>query len=320
MNAPARAQLSVVLPTDTWRTIRPVVERLERQSIAHAIELVLVVPSRAAAGVEHLQPGRLGALVVVEVGEILPLARARAAGVRAAHAPLVFVGETHSYPRAGWAEAIVAAAASDSFSVVVSAFGNANPSGVLSWSGFLADYGAWQHGHAGGEIDSQPTFNSVYRTALLQGLGDRLEHAMGHGDALVLELRTHAHRIVLAPDARLDHVNVAQPRAWVQERLVTGRVLAANRSQAWSWPRRIAYAAAFPLIALVLARRAWPAARAASSARSVPRGTALAMVTALSLKACGEALGYLGGLSRSAEDAADELELHKLAYAGRGRR
>lgn len=319
MNAPARPQLSVVLPTDTWRTIRPVVERLERQSVARAIELVLVVPSRAAAGVEHLQPGALGALTVVEVGEILPLARARAAGVRAARAPLVFVGETHSYPRAGWAEAILAAA-SESFSVVVSAFGNANPSGVLSWSGFLADYGGWQHGHHGGEIATQPTFNSVYRTSLLQGLGDRLDDAMGHGDALVRELRAHGHRIVLAPEARLDHVNVAQPRAWVRERLVTGRVLAANRSQQWSWPRRLAYACAFPLIALVLVRRALPSVAAATDARPVPRGTAAAMVAALSLKAVGEAVGYLGGHSRRAEDAADELELHKLAYAGRGRR
>jgi hypothetical protein len=319
VNAAVHPQLSVVLPTDTWRTIRPVVERLERQSVARAIELVLVVPSRAAAGVEHLQPGALGALSVVEVGEILPLARARAAGVRAARAPLVFVGETHSYPRAGWAEAILAAA-SESFSVVVSAFGNANPSGVLSWSGFLADYGGWQHGHAGGEIATQPTFNSVYRTALLQGLGDRLENAMGHGDALVRELRTSGHRIVLAPDARLDHVNVAQPRAWVRERLVTGRVLAANRSQAWSWARRIAYAGAFPLIALVLVRRALPAVAAARDARAVPRGTAAAMIAALSLKAVGEAVGYLAGHSRGAEDAADELELHKLAYAGRGRR
>lgn len=318
MNAPTHARLSVVLPTDTWRTIRPVVERLERQSIAALLELVLVVPSRAAAGVEHLQCGRLGALVVVEVGDVRPLAHARAAGVRAARAPLVFLGETHSFPRAGWAEAIVAAGAHDAYSVIVPAFGNANPNGVLSWAGFLLDYGAWQQGHAGGEVQTIPIFNSVFRTAVLQGLGDRLELAMGHGDALVVELRATGHRALLAADARLDHVNVAQPRAWVRERLATGRVLAANRSVAWSRLRRLAYAAAFPLIALVLAKRGI-AGTPRREPHQVPRGTVPAMLAASLLKAFGEAQGYLFGAPRRVEDEADELELHKLAYAGRAR-
>ena len=320
MNAPAHAELSVVLPTDTWDTIRPVVERLERQSIAASIELVLVVPSAAAAGIERLQRGRLGALVVVEVGAILPLARARAAGVRAARAPLVFIGETHSFPRAGWAEAIVGAAANDAFSVLVPGFGNANPNGVLSWSGFLFDYGGWQQGHAGGEVAAIPIFNSVYRTAVLHGLGDRLEHAMGHGDALVVELRAHGHRALLVPAARLDHVNVAQPRAWMRERLAVGRLLGANRSVAWGRPRRLAYAAAFPLIAVVLARRALAGVRRNGGADRAPRGTLPAMLLAAALKAVGEAQGYLGGAPQKVEDVADEFELHKLAYAGRRRR
>jgi hypothetical protein len=320
MSSPGRAELSVVLPTDTWETIRPVVERLERQSIAERIELVLVVPPGAAAGVARLQRGRLGALVVVEVEAILPLARARAAGVRAARAPLVFVGETHSYPRAGWAEAIVTAAARDQFAVFVSGFGNANPNGVLSWSGFLLDYGCWQHGHTGGPVDTLPIFNSVYRTAVLHALGDRLEHALGHGDALVVALRASGQRALLAPDARLDHVNVAQPRAWVQERVATGRLLGANRSVAWSWPRRLAYAGACPLIALVLALRALRGVRRHGGTPRAPRGTLLAMLAAASLKAFGEAQGYLGGASRRVEDAADEFELHKLAYSGRAGR
>lgn len=312
--------LSVVLPTDTFETVRPVVERLERQSIAGRIELVLVMPATGAAGVADAQRGRLGALRVVEVAEILPLARARATGVRAARAPLVFLGETHSYPRAAWAEAIVEAAARREFDVIVPSFGNANPNGVLSWSGFVIDYGGWQHGHEGGEVASIPIFNSVYRTGLLQDLGDRLEHAMGHGDALVVELRAQGRRAQLAPAARLDHVNVSQPRAWVHERLAVGRLLGANRSIAWSWPRRVAYAAAFPLIALVLASRALPGLRHSDAASRAPRGTALALLAAASLKAFGEALGYLGGVSSAGERAADEFELHKLAYVARGRR
>ena len=279
-----------------------------------------MVPSAPDAGLERMSRDGLGAVVVVEVDAILPLARARAAGVRAATAALVFLGETHSYPQPGWAEAIVATAANDAFAVIVSAFGNANPTGVLSWSAFLVDYGGWQHGHAGGEVAGIPIFNSVYRRIVLLGLGERLEHALGHGDALVVHLRARGHRAVLAPAARLDHVNIAQPRAWVSERLATGRLIGANRGSMWGWPRRLAYAAAFPLIALVLARRVLPSARAHDGARRAPRGTAAAMLAAVSLKAVGEALGYLGGGSRRIEESADEFELHKIAYAGRGRR
>lgn len=100
---------------------------------------------------------------------------------------------------------------------------------------------------------------------------------------------------------------------------MTGRVLAANRSRAWSVPRRVAYALAFPLIALVLAARALPSARARATEPAAPRGTVPAMLAASWLKACGEALGYVAGDSRRAEDVADELELHKLVYAARGR-
>ena len=96
-------------------------------------------------------------------------------------------------------------------------------------------------------------------------------------------------------------------------------MLGANRSLTWSPLRRLAYAAAFPLIALVLAQRALPGARS-GGARRAPRGTVPAMLAAVSLKAFGEAQGYLFGAPRRIEDAADEFELHKLAYAGRRRR
>jgi hypothetical protein len=319
MSAAGGPELSVVLPTDCWETIRPVVERLRRQTTPARIEVVLVVPSLRDAGLERMNRAGFGAVVVVEVGSIVPLARARAAGVRAATAPLVFLGETHSYPHPGWADALVAAAARDGFSVIVPVFANANPNGVLSCAGFLSDYGGWRSGLSGEELASIPTFNSVYRREVLLELGDRLESALGHGDELVLHLRARGHRAVVAPDAKLDHLNVAQARAFIEERLVTGRLIGANRARRWNWGRRIAYAAAWPLIAVVLAARVLPAIRTAANERPVPAGTGLAMLGAATLKALGEAVGYLFGASSRTESRADEFEVHKLAYAARGR-
>src|SRR5207253_1521315 len=128
----------------------------------------------------------------------------------------------------------------------------------------------------GGEIDGVPIFNSVYRRHVLAEVVD-LERALGHGDALVRHLHVHRQRAVVVPTARLDHLNVAQRRAWIHERLSTGRLLAANRASVWGRARRLAYAGAFPLIALVLARRALPSAYRHGGA-GAPLGTVPAML------------------------------------------
>jgi hypothetical protein len=319
MSADRALDVSVVLPTDTWETIRPVVERLRRQTSPGRIEVILVVPSERTAGLERMSRDGLGRVVVVEVGDIVPLARARAAGVRAATAPLVFLGETHSYPHPGWAEAIVAAAERDGASVIVSGFRNANPNGVLSCAGFLSDYGGWTDDRAGGEIAGVPIFNSVYRRSVLLALGDRLEAGLGHGDELIVLLRQNGHRAVFEPRAKLDHLNIARAAPWIVERLTTGWLIGGNRAERWGFPRRLAYAAASPLIAVVLASRVLPFASRSAAERPAPAGTRLVMLFGAGLKAIGEAAGYLLGPSRRAEVRADELEVHKLAYAARGR-
>jgi hypothetical protein len=44
----AEPELSVILATDTYATIRPVIARVRRQTIRDRIELVLVAPSADA--------------------------------------------------------------------------------------------------------------------------------------------------------------------------------------------------------------------------------------------------------------------------------
>jgi hypothetical protein len=308
-------QLSVILPTDTWATIRPVVERLRRQTIADRIEVVFVTPdpdalTDATTGLEGLSSFR-----VVRVPTLVPLWKARAAGVRAARAPLIVLGETHAYAHPTWAGALVGAHAG-SRPIVVPAFGNANPDGALSWAAYLSDYGAWGEGLERGEIRRWPGQNSAYSRAALLELGDGLEAALSRGDALWTALRAGGHGAWFEPDARIDHLNVARPLSWVAERFLAGLLIAGGRASGWLPARRLAYAAAAPLIPAVLTWRTLSGWRRAVQRQRVPFLTLPAMLAGNAVQAIGETVGYVRGRAGTgAEEAMTRFEIRKVDYA-----
>ena len=246
-------KLAVVLVSDTYPTIRPVIDRLRRQTVRDQIEIVLVAPSAAAVRGVMTHREEFAGIRILE-NSATNLAVARAAGIRAATAPFVFVGETHSYPHPGFAEALIAGF-SGPWSTVVPAFGNANPNGVLSWAGFLSDYGRWLAGMPSGEISDFPIYNAGFRRSVLLALGDRLAPAFAHGDELCIALRAACHKAYFEQAARLDHVNVASLRHWVTERFVAGVLTATYRSSRWSLGRRALYVLGSPMLPLVLSRR-----------------------------------------------------------------
>ena len=319
-SSPRPPRLSVILPTDTWATIRPVVESLERQTIADRIEVVFVTPDPDALA--HAMAGRenVSAWRVVSVPALAPLARARTAGVRAAQAPLVILGETHTYAHPGWAEALLEAHAGRR-PIVVPAIGNANPDGALSWAAYLSDYGPWGEGLERGEIRRWPGQNSAYSRAALLEFEDGLEAALSRGDALWTGLRAGGHGAWFEPDARIDHLNVARPRPWVAERFVAGLLIAGERGSEWPLTRRLAYAAAAPLIPIVLTWRTLAGWRRAARRQRVPLLTLPAMVVGNTVQAVGEAVGYLRGCAGTgAEEVMTRYEIRKVDYAARNPR
>lgn len=165
------ARISIILPTDTAATIRPVLDHLRMQETGHDVEIVVVIP-RAEAGVLDRDE-----VTIVHVESIYPLSQARAAGVHAAAGEFVFMGETHSFPRAGMFKAIVAAH-DDGATIVVPALENENPSGLVSWAGFLNGYASWAQGRERGELDSAPLFNVSYRKSFLLGFGESLDRVL----------------------------------------------------------------------------------------------------------------------------------------------
>jgi len=306
--------LSVVLATDAYDTIRPVLSALRRQTCAAEIEPIIVLLGRGATAVRSEDLSPFPRAKVVRSVDHLP--EARAAGIRAASAPIVFVGETHTYPQRGWAEALLTAF-NGPWAAVVPAIDNANPTGAASWASYLFDYGTWGPNRQSGEISDPLIYNTAYRREVLLSIGEGLAAALDpSGETLWPLLWSRGHRAALASDARILHLNVGTFRTLIHEKFCVGVVLGTHRSARWSPLRRLLYFVGSPLIPLVLfgrvLRRAryWPSGALRASAIG---GVLIAAIA----KAAGEATAYAGVRVPAAAATLHDMEIRKVQYAGR---
>ena len=306
------ATMSVVLPTDTYETIRTVVQHLGRQTVRDQLEIVIVAPGAASLGLVESELEGFADARIVPVESLRPLGAARAAGVRSSRAPLVFIGETHSYAHPRCAEALIEAHAGP-WAAVVPGFGNINPVGLLSWSLFLLDYGLYLHTFPARETVTAPIHNVAYKRAALLELGDELDREMAHGDQLLVSFHARGYRTYFEPAARMDHLNVSRWAAWVSDRFQSGLLIGGRRAERWSAVRRLVYFLGAPLIPLVLLRRASRGARDARR-QGAPFGTTPALILATMVSTLGEMIGYAGKTTLDADSRLLEMELHRLPY------
>jgi hypothetical protein len=308
-------RLSVVLATDAYQTIRPVLAALRRQSCAREIEPVIVLLGSAARDV---RPEDLSAFPHAQVvRSVDDLSEARAVGVRAASAPFVFIGETHSYPQPGWAAALLTAFEGP-WAAVVPAIGNANPTGAASWASYLFDYGMWGPNRHSGEISDPLIYNTAYRREVLLSVGNRLSAALDpHEETVWPSLWTQGHRAAFASDARIMHLNVGRLSTMIHEKFCVGVVLGTCRSERWSPFRRLLYFLASPLIPIVLFARVlrgahhWPS-------DTLPAGAVAGVLISAIAKTAGEIAGYAGVKLPTAAATLHDMEVRKVQYAGRG--
>jgi hypothetical protein len=291
MQSPA---ISIVVVTDAVDALADLIAHLDAQTLRDRLELVVVAPRETPRLWDGRAAGRIGAVKAVEVQSLTPISAARAAGIRAAAAPFVFLGETHSFPEAGWAEALLEAH-DEGWDCVVPTFTNANPGGAVSWGAFLLAFG--QHAAAVGvvELDAVPVHSCSWRRSVLTTLAadpDLLEP----GSALNERLQQSGARACRSPDARLAHLNAARFRVALAERFLLGRVIAANRARRWPLLRRIMYLAASPLLPAVLVLRGLRGLRL----RALPPLTLPVMLAAATAQTVGEAVGYAAGVGDSA--------------------
>lgn len=308
--------LAVVLATDHYETIRPVVRHLRKQTIREQLEIIIVGARGVSLGVAQSELGEFGRVEVVEVESLFPIGPARAAGVRSCRSPLVFIGETHTYAHPTWAETLIRAHGSNAG--IVPGFGNANPKTALSWAIFLLDYGQFFHLVPARESDVAPSHNGAFTREVLLSLGSALDHALTQGDRLTAALRAAGHRVYFEPQARIDHLNIARPAPWIEERFLHGRLIAGGRAERWPLHRRLVYFCGSPLIpGLLLLRRRkglWLAWRSGQ----LPAGTIPAVVAGVLISTVGEMVGYVLGAGLNSEPKMLEYELHKVRYASRG--
>jgi hypothetical protein len=307
-----RVELSVVLPVERFDTIREVVSHLRAQTAADRLELVLVAPSEAQLGLEDGAVEGLAAVRTIETGKPLHyLFRDRAAGIRAARAPLVALAETHCFPDPGWAEAMIEAHRGP-WAGVGPAFANANP-GVLSWANLVLEYGPWLEPVAAGATDNLPGHNSSYKRENLLPFGDELEEMLEAEYVMHREMRSRGLGLLLEPAARTRHLNVSRPLMAIVQRFRSGRAFGTARSRRWSRLHRLLRVAAGPLIPLVRLPRAWRDLRRAAGPglafRVLP-----ALAVALIVDAAGETVAYAIGGGVEAQRRMQSMDLERDAY------
>jgi len=230
-------EISFVLLTDTYATIRNVLSHLRRQSARDRLELVIVTPSREELELEDGVCSGLHSVQIVE-SELESIPRARATGIQAARAPIVVLGETHCYPEPEYAEALIEAHRGP-WAVVGPAMLNANPESLLSWAGIFLDYGPWVECKERGPMADVPSHNGSYKRSVLLEYGPRLEEMLESDTVLNADLLSKGNALYLESRARTSHLNVSQFDVWIAERLLAGRAFAASRARIWPRGRRL---------------------------------------------------------------------------------
>lgn len=311
MNSP---QVSYVLATDRFETVREVARAIAAQTVAGAIELVLVCPSERELGLEPDAVHGIGDVRVLEVDTLVPLSRPRAAGIHASSAPIVFVGETHSFPEPSCLETLLAAHRDGHYAVVMPAIVNGNPERASSWANLMVTYRHWVPPAERGEVENVSTYNGCFRRELLVAYGDRLAEMLEYGSGLDRELKAQGYALLLEPAASLRHLNVATMAAWLPDRFLGARIWSAARARRWSRPRRLAYALTSPLVPFLLVARVLRSRQWAEHRSSMPAGTLAGLVVSALAIAVGEAAGYLTG-SGTAPHRIAKYELHRNRYS-----
>lgn len=302
----------VIITPDRFATISKTLRHLEAQSVAAQLEIVIVAPSARDLALDESALRPFHSYSVLETGPIFSTAKARAAGVRAASAPIVAFAEDHSYPGPGWAEALIKRH-QENWAAVGPAMANANPRTVTSWANLLIEYSEWLHPCSSGEREHLPGHNSSYKRSLLLEYGDRLEQILDAESILHWDLRRKGHRLYLEGSARTFHENFSKPSPCFTLRFNGGRLFAAARSRNWPGWRRALFALGSPLIPFLrFVRIALELFQNGRPRHLLPR-LWLALFLGLIFDGAGEMAGYLLGPGNAMAKLSD-MEFHRERF------
>lgn len=293
--------LSVLLVTpDDYESLRQTVSHLRRQTIKHQLEVVIATTSAANLRLDEEDLKDFLGYVVVEVGELTTTGNAVAAAVMRASAPVVAYAEEHSYPGAGWAEALVEAH-QEPWAGVGSVIANANPENMISWAHLYTAFGTWVEPSDGGAMSNLAWHHVSYKRELLTEYGSALGAMLETEGILQRDLQSKGHRFYLEPRAVSRHLNVSVFSSYVGAEFHSGRLFGAARSGhgRWSLLHRLVYIGGLPLIPIVRAPHVLRQIKRTGRSRQLLPRVLPSLAIGLIMHSVGEATGYAWGSGRS---------------------
>lgn len=290
--------LSVVIVSPAgFEGVLPILFDIADQTMAERIELLVSTPD-----LKSFEPvGRcfrnLHSFHAIHAGRFSTRGQAAGHAILNARAPVVALTENHAFPLPDWAEVLLRAHQGP-WTGVAPSVEIFNPQTAWSRIASFLDYGDWITITESTESTSMPWHNSSYKRDPLIALHDELFTLLEPENLLQERLRAQGHRFFIEARARTRHVGNSTVRTAILAALALGRLFALVRRKNWSMPRRLLYAAAWPLFPIIRLVKLAPRIRSYNKhfavAPLLPGIFFLLIATSL-----GECLGYLGGMGRS---------------------
>jgi hypothetical protein len=293
--------LSVVLVTpDRFQRLRKTIRYLQAQTVHERLEIIIVAPSRKELDLDPSELARFFRYDVAEANVSESISAAKAAGIYKATAPVVVLGEDHSYPEPFWAEALIEAHCQP-WAGVGPVLCNGNPRSAFSWANFLISYGPWIEPATSGVTRELSEHNTSYKRALLMEFASQLRNLMDREGGLHRALQAQGHQLYLESRARTHHLNFDRLSPSLAIRFHAGRAFGATRAKTgnWSFGRRALYVGGAPLIPLMrLGNVLHNIRRTGRNGELLPR-ILPAVLLLLVATALGEAAGYIFGIGHT---------------------
>jgi len=301
----------IVVVPDRYETSRLVVSALRQQTVREKLELVIVGFPKSDLVVTPSDLEGFACYQVLKVESDI-LAHAQAAGVRAAHAPLIVFTEDHCFPDTCWAEALIKKH-NEPWAAVGPVLYNANPGTAVSWANFIMKYGEWTPPLPKSAPRHIPSHNSSYKRAVLLEFGDQLEKALQSETPMQWKMVRKGYRICLEPEAKTYHLNYSDFFGSIAMRFHGGRQFAGHRSERWGLALRLAYFFGSPLIPCIRMARCMRTTIRLKKYRLIP-GMLPYLMMLLALDGLGEMTGYLFGIDPVSAKKISEMEFHRERF------
>jgi hypothetical protein len=300
---------AIVVVPDTYDSVRHTMSHLQAQTAVRLIEVIFVGPSQRQLELDKTELACFHSWHVIEIARVASIARGFIAGIHNAHAPIVALIEHHSFPDSNWAELLIKAH-QQPWAAVGPSMCNGNPDTILSWADFYQAYGEWTHPILSGPVHHLPSHNSSYKRDILFACKNQLEDLMEAESILHRHLKAQGYGLFLEARTCIYHLNFASWSSWIPARYYMGRQFASTWSRSWSWPRRLCFTVASPLIPWV---RLWRIQRhiRQSQTTSLFMRLLLPLLGGLLIEGLGHMMGYATGAGDCSEKVA-RYEFHRI--------